>query len=563
MNIDITHYSEHIYAYPVGKDELNVRIKVRKRAFDKIFVYYKNLYDHTENISKKELNLLLEDQYYALYEAVIKVKERRFKYYFELLKGEEKINYTADGIIEKPKQMNYFYYPVINDDDILELPKWAEGEIIYQILIDRFFDANPNNNPEGVKTVTELPDRSTYYGGDFEGIIEKLDYIKSLGTKIIYLSPVFLSPSYHKYDIKDYYKIEEIYGGEEGLKALVDNAHQKGMKIVLDCVYNHCSVEHEYFQDVIKNEGKSRYKDWFYLEDFPIDTESGNYDSFGGLVPSMPRFNTVNQEVIDYLVDVAVYWTKKLNIDGWRLDVCDEVSCRLWREFRRRLKEVNPEILIIGEVWNHATKWMSGDQVDTVTNYKYRKWLLDFLTEKITSKEFWEKINTNKMLYKTPHYNYLVNLVGSHDTIRLKTFIEDENLHYLSLALTLTLDGMPLIYYGDEIALEGDEDPDNRRAFRWDLVNTKQKLELIKDLGKLRNTHQALKKGNTFPIITDDRIIAFQRRFLDEALTVVINFSNESKTLQVKGDEIIYGDAKLVNSNLIVNKESMVILKNK
>src|SRR5690554_1844633 len=344
MDIDITHLSEHIYAYAIGKDKLNVRIKVRKNSFDKILVKYKNLYDHSDNIFEKEMNLLLEDKDYSLYESTIHVKESRFKYYFELYNGNKIIAYTADGIMKKPTKENFFYYPVINYDDILSLPKWAEGEIIYQVIIDRFYDGCLENNPENVKSVMELPDRNTYYGGDFYGIIEKLDYIKSLGAKIIYLSPVFLSPTYHKYDIKDYYKIEKVYGGEEGLKALVDKAHEKGLKIVLDCVYNHCSVENDLFKDVIKNEKKSKYKDWFYIEDFPIDTKKGNYDTFGGLVPSMPRFNTANIEVINYLVDAAVYWTRKLNIDGWRLDVCDEVSQRLWREFHRKLKEINPEI---------------------------------------------------------------------------------------------------------------------------------------------------------------------------------------------------------------------------
>jgi glycosidase len=506
------------------------------------------------------MKLILQDEYYDLFEASIQVKEKHFKYYFELYRGNNKIAYTADGIMENPNQDNYFYYPVINPDDVIILPKWAEGEIIYQVLIDRFYDGCKENNPANIKDANVLPDRNTYYGGDFQGMIEKLDYIKSLGTKIIYMSPVFESPNYHKYDIKDYYKIEEIYGGEEGLKTLVEAAHNKDMKVVLDCVYNHCSNENEIFKDVVKNEERSKYKDWFYIEGFPIDEVNGNYDNFGALVPSMPRFNTSNKEVIDYLVDTACYWTEKLDIDGWRLDVCDEVSTSLWREFRRRLKAIKSDILIIGEVWNHATKWTLGDQVDTVTNYKYRKWLLDFLKEKITSREFWHHIQTNKMLYKTPLSNYLVNLVGSHDTIRLKTFIKNENLHFLSLALTLMFDGMPLIYYGDEIGLEGDVDPDNRRAFRWE-DTSKKELAMIKQLGSLRNKFQALKKGKIKPIFTDDRVIAFTRKYQDEEITVVINFSESEKILQIAGTDILYGQAKLHNQEILIDSLSIIIIK--
>ncbi len=560
MDHEIIHISEHNYAYPIDKDILNVRLKVRKDYYEQINVLYKNLYNHDNEIFKKQMTLLLRDEIYEIYECHIQVKERHFKYYFELIKDNKKIAYTADGLIKEPKQDNFFYYPVINDDEIIALPEWAKGEIIYQILVDRFYDGCINNNPRQVKNVNQMPDRNTYYGGDFHGIIKKLDYIKSLGTKIIYLSPVFSSPTYHKYDIKDYYKIEDIYGGEEGLTTLINEAHKLDIKIILDCVYNHCSIENDLFQDVIKNGVKSNYKDWFIIDNFPINTKKCNYDTFGGLVPSMPRFNTSNKAVIEYLVGNAVYWTKKLNVDGFRLDVADEVSIRLWREFRARLKEIKPDILIIGEVWNHASKWLQGDQFDTVTNYKFRKWLLDFLTEKITSREFWNKINANKMLYKTPFHTYLINLVGSHDTIRLKTFLKNDKIHYLALALMLTLDGMPLIYYGDEIGLEGDVDPDNRRPFKWDEID-KEELKMIKELGQLRSAYQPLKKGDIIPIIFDDRVLAFIRRYRTEEIIVVINFTNQNKKLKLNVKRIIYGSAEILDNAISISKLSIVLFK--
>jgi alpha-glucosidase len=164
------------------------------------------------------------------------------------------------------------------------------------------------------------------------------------------------------------------------------------------------------------------------------------------------------------------------------------------------------------------------------------------------------------MLYKTPLSNYLVNLVGSHDTIRLKTFIKNESLHYLSLALTLMFDGMPLIYYGDEIGLEGDVDPDNRRAFRWE-DTSKKELAMIKQLGSLRNKFQALKKGKIKPIFTDDRVIAFTRKYQDEEITVVINFSESEKILQIAGTDILYGQAKLHNQEILIDSLSIIIIK--
>ncbi|MCK9536599.1 MAG: glycoside hydrolase family 13 protein [Bacilli bacterium] len=558
MDLDIIHFSNYIYAYAVSNDELNVRIRLRSKVYDNIKVYYKNLYDHSKNIYSKNMIMILDDGIHSLYEATIQIKERHFKYYFELSQGLKTIAYTADGLIKEPASVNYFYYPAINDDEIITLPGWAEGEIIYQILVDRFYDGDAANNPKNVKSIDALPDRNTYYGGDFVGIIKKMDYIKSLGVKIIYLSPLFLSPTYHKYDVSDYYKIEDTYGGTVGLINLVETAHRNGIKVILDCVFNHCSAENELFQDVIKYGEASLYKDWFYIESFPIDIKRCNYDTFAGEVPSMPKFNTSNPDVINYLTDVAVHWTKTLDLDGWRLDVADEVSMCFWREFRRKVKAVKPEVLIIGEVWNHASKWMQGDQFDTVTNYKYRKWLVDFICGNINSSMFWQKISGNKMLYKTPSFNYLVNLIGSHDTIRFRTLVDNEKLHYLALLLTLTLDGMPLIYYGDEVGLEGQVDPDNRRAFRWNDIN-KEELKLIQSIGKLRESSTALKKGETIPLKSDERVLAFRRKYGNDMITVVLNFSNKVKKMKFNIQKVLYGELSVKNDSVYVQPYSIII----
>ncbi len=565
MGDTIYHISDHNYAYPISSDTLNIRIKVKKNYYDKITIYYKNLYDHTEKIEKKEMTLILEDEYYQLYEASISVLERHFKYYFELESKAEHFFYTADGKMEKISSENYFYYPVINSDDIVTLPKWAEGEIIYQVLIDRFYDGDPSNNPSKVKKPTEAPDRNTYYGGDFAGLINKIAYLKQFGTKILYLSPLFSSPTYHKYDVDDYYRVDNIYGSEEELIELVRVAHENGIRVILDCVFNHCSSENKLFQDVIIKGEKSIYKDWFYIDGFPIDQVNLNYDTFAGVVPSMPRFNTTNPEVINYLTEVACYWTKKLKIDGWRLDVADEVASSLWRELRKKLRNINEDIIIIGEVWNHASKWLQGDQFDTVTNYKYRQYLIEFIDNKISSKRFFEKINSLKSLYKSPFYNYMVNLVGSHDTIRLLTYLKKlypdtyNEIHYLSLALTLCMDGIPLVYYGDEIALEGEVDPDNRRCFLWERINEKSVLELQK-LALFRSSSEILKKGVLIPLFVDERIIAFKREYNGKALTIFANYTNETKIINFQARKIVYGNAKVFEGKLQINKYSLAIL---
>jgi cyclomaltodextrinase len=560
----IHHISEHVYAYPVSPDTLNVRIKVKKDLYERISVHYKNLYDHTPHIKEKEMSLILEDEKYRIYEASISVKERHFKYYFKLEKVGEAIHYTADGLKKEIAPENFFYYPAINLDDVPEFPGWAEGEIIYQVLIDRFHDGNPRNNPEKLKDIHELPDRNTYYGGDFAGLIQKLDYVKSLGVKLLYLSPLFSSPTYHKYDVDDYYKIDSVYGSEEELKELVGCAHERGIKVILDGIFNHCSSENPLFQNVLKNGENSPYKDWFYIENFPVDPAKLNYDSFAGQVPSMPRFNTSNPEVIDYLCEAACHWTEKLGIDGWRFDVADEVASGFWREMRKRLRKIKKDVILIGEVWNQAGKWLQGDQLDTVTNYKYRQYLLEFIDGKLTSKEFFNQLNALKSLYKTPFHNYLVNLLGSHDTIRLATYLKRRHpdalrLHYLSLAVTLAMAGMPLIYYGDEIALEGDVDPDNRRAFLWERTEEKPVQEL-KKLTRFRAASEILKKGSLIPLDLDERVLAFRRAYGGESLLVLANFADAPKEVGVKAREIVYGNAE-IGDNVLLDKYAFTILK--
>lgn len=557
----VFHMSEHNYCYPVSADTLSVRLRVRSGDCEKALVYFKNLYDHSDHYYVKEMQLILSDSINDIYETGITVKEKHFKYYFELHTRDRIFHYTADGFIDIVHESNCFYYPRINRDDVLAHPGWAEGEIIYQVLIDRFHDGDPGNNPPGVKPPRTLPDRNTYYGGDFQGLIERLDHIESLGTRIIYLSPLFRSPSYHKYDVADYYRVEQIYGGEEGLLELVEAAHARGLKIVLDAVFNHCSVENELFQDVIARGGGSRYRDWFLIESFPVDLASGNYDTFAGQVPSMPRFDTCNPGVIDYLVNVAVHWTEKLNIDGWRLDVADEVSHTLWKEFRKALKSLKRDILIIGEVWNHASRWLQGDEFDTVTNYKFRKWLLDFARGDIDAAALWNRLEANKMLYKTPYHNYLVNLIGSHDTARSATCLQDDRLHYLALLTMLAMDGMPLIYYGDEIAMPGAEDPDNRRAMQWDQTGGGD-LELIRQLGTLRKNSVLLRKGRLRRLPGAGRVLAFDRYLDDESVTVVANFSDKDIRYAGRYSEILTGRGSLTrNNDLHIDPYSLVIAR--
>lgn len=546
----VFHKSEQPYAYAVAKDRLRVRLRTRAGDCEHVLAHYRNLYDHTSPYRTAEMHPILSDGVVTLYEGELHVPERHFKYWFELTHAEETLHYTSDGFLDSVSERNCFYFPAINADDIIAPPAWAKGGIVYQIFVDRF-----NNGTTAVSETSWSP-----CGGDLQRAAERLDYVKSLGAEMVYLSPVLQSPTYHKYDVSDYYAVDTALGGSEALRDLVEKAHSLGLKVILDAVFNHCSDRNPLFQDVLSRGEASPYHKWFYLDGFPVTGDPCNYDTFAGAVPSMPRFDTSNPEVIEYLTDAALYWTKCLNLDGWRLDVADEVSHSLWRELRRKLKAANPDILIIGEVWNHAGAWLRGDEFDTVTNYKLRSALLSFAGGHTNAAAFWQAVSANRMRYMTPFYPYLVSFVGTHDTVRARTALGNEQLFLLTLAAVLTLDGIPLIYYGDEVGMEGGEDPDNRRCMRWDLTDSPLARE-IRALSCFRAQSPVLRFGSMTPIPAGERVLAFMRLHDGEKRLVAINFGQTEVTLPGTFEAVLLGNAIIGESGLRVSAMRYAVVR--
>lgn len=554
----VLHISEGVYAYGTDRDTLAVRLRLPAGDYGSVLVHYKNVYDHVNDFEATAMRPILSDGLCVMYEASLRLPGRRFKYYFEINADGREYLYTGEGFIDRVDSTCCFYYPVINTDDILALPAWAQGRTIYQIVVDRFCNGDTANDPPAVKDPHEPPDRQTFYGGDFQGITQKLGYIERLGVDMIYMCPVWQSPTYHKYDIVDYYHIEDHLGGRDGLAELVREAHRCGIRVILDAVFNHCSNENPIFQDVIRNGESSRYSKWFFIESYPVDPQKCNYDSFAGCVPQMPRFDTTNPEVIEYLTDAALYWTRELDIDGWRLDVADEVSHTFWREFRRKLKAHRSDLLIVGEAWYQAGRWMQGDEFDTFTNYRFRKYLLALASGRIGSVEFWHSLGAAYMPYKTPLFDFMVNLAGSHDTERCATHLGGSKASALALAAVLTMPGMPLIYYGDEIGMQGGEDPDCRRAMQWDDIDTDM-LEQVTALVRLRSGSEALRRGSTEPLCVGDRALAFRRRLGADELTVVINFGHDSVTAPGAFREVLLGAGCIGAGGLTVKGMSYAI----
>lgn len=345
-----------------------------------------------------------------------------------------------------------------------------------------------------------LPTRENMFGGNLVGICEKLEYIASLGVNAVYLCPIFKSNSNHRYHTVDYFEIDPVLGTLKDFDTLVKKAHKLGLRVILDGVFNHCSRGFFQFNSLMELGKNSPYVDWFHVHGWPLHAYSGkpNYDCWWGY-PALPKFNTDNPDVRDYLFSVGEYWMKR-GIDGWRLDVPNEIDDdSFWQEFRRRIKAINPDAYIVGEIWDEPSRWLQGDQFDGVMNYQFRKAVLAYLFDEkpIDVAEFAKRLQD---AFPEGRFGVPMNLLGSHDTIRLAS-LPCSNLQRVKLALALLffLPGAPCIYYGEEIGMLGGKDPDNRRSFPWDKFPEMQKAPIydyLKSLIALRNKERVLRDGS-------------------------------------------------------------------
>ncbi|MCX4286711.1 MAG: alpha amylase N-terminal ig-like domain-containing protein, partial [Clostridia bacterium] len=308
-------------------NEICLRLRISRYDFpDGIRVIYGGKYSYATEREYAVMRRQYEDRLFAYYTVTLKLSDLRFVYVFEISCGDKVYYYSEDGLSEKfdfeLSYYNCFQFAYINECDIMKPVGWMKTAAFYQIFVDRFYMGNTQKDKSYINLKWgDIPDPKSFAGGDIKGVTEKLPYLCGLGINAIYLTPVFSSVSNHKYDISDYYEIDKNFGSKKDLKELIDSAHANGMKVVLDAVFNHCSERLSQFRDVVKNGRKSKYYDWFIItNDEPLE-----YECFASCI-YMPKFNTSNPEVCKYLMDIAVYWIKEFDIDGWRLDVSDEVS---------------------------------------------------------------------------------------------------------------------------------------------------------------------------------------------------------------------------------------------
>ncbi|MCM1102476.1 MAG: glycoside hydrolase family 13 protein [Clostridium sp.] len=518
----IYHMPDSAYCYAQSGSRLVLRLRMDRRdEVDRVEILLECKYRFQEQQDCFPMERKYEDRLFAYYESEIELSDVRTAYVFRIWQGEDAWYFSEDGLTKEYDfsfgYFNFFQLPYLNEADLHREVPWMRQAVFYQIFVDRFYrgikekDERYINLPWGGKPLPK-----SFAGGDIPGVTQKLDYIKELGVNTLYLTPVFQSISNHKYDISDYYTIDEQFGKNEDLKELVEQAHRRGMRIVLDAVFNHCSDRMRQFQDVLKKGRASAYHDWFLIRGDKPDQDTVNYEVFS-FCNYMPKLNTSNLEVQKFLTDIAVYWIKEYEIDGWRLDVSDEVSHDFWRLFRKRVKEAKEDCVIIGENWHDANSFLRGDQYDSIMNYAFTKACLDYYAfDAFDAQQFAWRLNGLLMRNTGTVNRMMLNLLDTHDTDRFYTSVgKNKNRLLSALAVTCMFEGAPCVYYGTEIPTEGGYDPDNRRCFDWDENHWDRDVRAqLKELLSLRR--QPVIQGGEIRITSENGLFCL-RRFLAEA----------------------------------------------
>lgn len=537
----VLHIPDSKYCFPLDAHTLVLRLRLdRTDAIEKVELIFESKYKIQMQQNRVLMERKYEDAEYAWYETELKLSDVRLAYLFRIWENSSGFYYSEDGLTENydfaVAYFNFFQMPYINAADIHQEVRWMKEAVFYEIFVERFFRGKKRKEDGYINMQWgDKPTPESFAGGDLPGITGKLDYLRELGVNVLYLTPVFCSVSNHKYDISDYHVIDEQFGTNADFDRLVREAHARGMRIVLDAVFNHCSELLPQFQDVVKKGKKSLYFDWFIIHgDAPVKKPL-NYEVFS-FCDYMPKFNTSNPQLQEFLINIATSWIRKYDIDGWRLDVSDEVSHDFWRIFRKRVREEKEDCVIIGENWHDANSFLMGDQYDSIMNYAFTKACLDYYANGIfTAQQFAWKLN-GLLMRNTRQVNYMMlNLLDSHDTDRFYTSVrKNQNKLLSAVAVMCMFAGVPCIYYGTEILLEGGYDPDNRRCFDWQEEHWDQTfMEKLKRVLALRR--EAAVQSGKIQITAEGELLCIRRWNEDADMVLLSNQSGSPILVETEG----------------------------
>jgi glycosidase len=386
---------------------------------------------------------------------------------------------------------------------------------------------------------------------DIKGIRDRLPYLKELGITGIYLNPIFEAHSNHKYNTRDYKKVGPHFGTNEDLKLLVKEAHECGTRVMLDAVFNHTGSDHPMWIDVMEKGQASEYADWYMINKWPLemgrDTRDGRFYTFA-FAEYMPKLNTSNPKVQDYLLDIIKFWIETFDIDGLRFDVGNEVSHSFLKAIRYMTDHMKDDFYLLGEIWHDSIGWLRGDEYNSVMNYPLSTAIADFWIYKNRGRETFEyDINRCFTMYYSQVNDVLFNLLDSHDTNRLLEKVQHNvDVFYQQLAVLFTMPGSPCIYYGTEVAMDGSYDPDCRRCMPWDEIDSGAKDTEITEMKKLiamRKNLQACKSRNFhFPNdIPQERVISYIKIGEQESLQIYLNCEEEDVEINITDfSEVVY-----------------------
>ena len=609
-------------------EEVHLRFRTGRENVDEVIL----VFDEQRYTMQKVAN----DKMFDYYEYTVKLGDSRVEYYFEVHSGHMVCYFNSVGVCSSVE--NYYNFSITPS---FQTPDWAKGAIIYQIFVDRFYNGDRSNdvetdeyfyigegthkNSDWMKYPREMNVRE-FYGGDIAGVMKKLDYLQDLGVEAIYLNPIFVSPSNHKYDIQDYDYIDPHFGrivkndGEnlqrdengnliihdpehpnkdatryicrvtdkENLEAsnqlfieFVEEVHRRGMKVILDGVFNHCGSFNKWLdRECIYEDAPGYEKGAFVSKDSPYRTffkfredtwpYNVNYDGWWGH-DTLPKLNyEESPKLYEYIMRIARKWVSPpYNVDGWRLDVAAdlgqtaEYNHHFWHEFRRNVKEANPNAIVLAEHYGDPTEWLKGDQWDTVMNYDaFMEPLTWFLTgvEKHSDEyrgdlignadAFFGSMRHYMTRFNTQSLQVAMNELSNHDHSRFLTRTNhqvgrissrgadaanegvNKNLFRMAVLMQMTWPGAPTIYYGDEAGLCGWTDPDSRRAYPWGHED-EELIQYHKELIRIHKEHQVLRTGSILFLFGEYQCISYGRFDDNEHIVVAINISQDTRHMEI------------------------------
>ena len=520
------------YAFTLDDTHYIFRLRTGKGEAESVRFYYADRAVMTPKLQFAPLPMekFRTDRYFDWYEIRLETRFERIAYYFELQNGVETLFYYGDcyEMAGTPTRADYFQLPFNHRADRFAAPAWTRDAVVYNIFPDSFA-AGKRLAPNGAP-----PCR----GGTVRGVTENLDYIASLGFNCIYLNPIFAARSYHRYDTLDYYRIDPHMGAEDDLRDLVRRAHALGIRVILDGVFNHVSSDHPFFRDVLEKGRASRYYSCFYAlpetPRLPAAGELPGYTCFS-YVADMPKTNTADPFLRQYFCDVGAYWVRKFDVDGWRLDVANELDDGFLRAFRASVKAAKSDALIVGEVWENAAHYLGGDMLDSAMNYDFRRYCRRFFAEQTVDAETFDtNVSTLLLRYNENALFAQLNLLDSHDVSRFLSLCggKTERME-LAVLLQMTFPGMPCVFYGDEKGLCGESEPEYRRPMEWDASSPLE--EVYRRMIALRKTHPALRYGSFHTELACGGVYRYSRVWNGTKITVAMNLGAEPVKAEKRG----------------------------